>query len=211
MIAAVVPAAGLSARMGQPKLLLKFQGETLIHRVVTALRQGGAGRVVVVSPPAESSEATRIADEARRAGAEVIVPKTRPAEMRLSIELGLRPLETGRAPQLVFLTPGDIPGITPDLVARLCDAALRDPGCIVAPEHEGRRGHPLVLPWSVALEIRALPAGEGVNALVDRYKDRLIAVPVPIPDVLVDLDTPEDLHQWRLRRPEGDSLDEIPI
>ena len=30
MIAAVVPAAGRSARMGRPKLLLEFEGETLI-------------------------------------------------------------------------------------------------------------------------------------------------------------------------------------
>ncbi len=168
MIAAVVPAAGLSARMGQPKLLMKFQGEALIHRVVTALRRGGAGRVVVVVPPAGSPEGTPIADEARRAGAEVIVPETRPAEMRLSVELGLMMLETDPTPQLVFLTPGDIPGITPDLVARLRDAALGQPGWIVAPAYEGRRGHPLVLPWSMALEIRDLPAGEGVNDVLVR-------------------------------------------
>jgi molybdenum cofactor cytidylyltransferase len=208
MIAAVVPAAGLSARMGQPKLLLKFQGETLIHRVVTALRLGGAGRVIVVAPPATAPEGTLIADEARRAGAEVIVPDTRPAEMRLSVELGLGPLETDPIPQLVFLTPGDVPGITPDLVARLRDAALGRPGCIVVPEYAGRRGHPLVLPWIIAIEIRALPAGEGVNGLVARYENCLIEVPVPIPDVLVDLDTPEDLHRWRLRQSAGDSVDE---
>jgi molybdenum cofactor cytidylyltransferase len=208
MIDAVVPAAGLSARMGQPKLLMKFEGETLIHRVVTALRRGGAGRVVVVAPPATAPEGLLIADEARRAGAAVIVPETRPAEMRLSVELGLTMFEAEPTPQLVFLTPGDIPGITPDLVARLRDAALGRPGCIVAPEYEGRRGHPLVLPWSMAIEIRTLPAGEGVNALVARYKDRLIEVPVLIPDALIDLDTPEDLHHWRLRRAGGDSVEE---
>ena len=36
MIAAVIPAAGLSARMGRPKLLLKLGTETVISRVVTA-------------------------------------------------------------------------------------------------------------------------------------------------------------------------------
>jgi molybdenum cofactor cytidylyltransferase len=200
MIAAVVPAAGLSARMGQPKLLMTFDGETLIHRVVTALREGGAGRVVVVTPPAIAPEGARIADEARRAGAEVIVPETRPAEMRLSVELGLAMLETGPTPRLVFLTPGDVPGITPDLVARLREAALGRPGSIVAPEYEGRRGHPLVLPWELALEIPALPIGEGVNALVARYRDRLVELPVRLRDVLVDLDTPEDLHLWNLGR-----------
>ena len=47
-VAAIVPAAGLSTRMGRPKLLLPFGGEPLIVRVVNALRQGGAAPVVVV-------------------------------------------------------------------------------------------------------------------------------------------------------------------
>ena len=33
-IAAIVPAAGSSRRMGSPKLLLEFDGQTLIARVV---------------------------------------------------------------------------------------------------------------------------------------------------------------------------------
>ena len=45
MIAAVVPAAGSSKRMGQPKLLVEFDGHTLIGRVVGALRAGGVERV----------------------------------------------------------------------------------------------------------------------------------------------------------------------
>ena len=43
MIAALVPAAGSSARMGRPKLLVEFDGQSLIGRVVRALRAGGAG------------------------------------------------------------------------------------------------------------------------------------------------------------------------
>ena len=205
MIAAVVPAAGMSARMGEPKLLMSSdRGETLIHHVVTVLRRGGIGRVVVVAPPLNVPEGQPIFDEAKRAGAEVIVPEIRPTEMRISVECGLTALEAGPTPQLVFLTPGDVPGITSELVARLRDSALERPGSIVVPAYEGRRGHPLVLPWTLALEIRALPIGEGVNSLVARYRDRLIMVPVPIPDVLLDLDTPEDMRRWKLGRSRTD-------
>ena len=68
MIAAVVPAAGRSQRMGRPKLLLPIDGEPLIVRVVTALREGGAERVVVVAPPAESEGGPAVAALASQAG-----------------------------------------------------------------------------------------------------------------------------------------------
>jgi molybdenum cofactor cytidylyltransferase len=200
MIAAVVPAAGRSVRMGQPKLLMTLGGETLIHCVVTSLRSGGVGRVVVVAPPTSEPEGPAIASEAARSGAEVVVPEIRPTEMRRSVELGLQRLETDSPPQLVLLAPGDSPGVTGELVARLVETALERPGCIVVPFHEGRRGHPLVLPWSLAVQIPTLPARVGVNALVARHGDSIVELPSASPDVLVDLDTPEDWHRWRLRQ-----------
>ena len=57
-IAAIVPAAGRSERMGRPKLILPIGGATVIARVVAALRQGGAEPVVVVAPPAEAPGAS---------------------------------------------------------------------------------------------------------------------------------------------------------
>ena len=84
--------------MGRPKLLLPLGGATLIEGVVTALRLGGADRVIVVAPPADSPEGPAIAAASARAGAEVLSPETRPAEMRLSVELGLAASRTVRRP-----------------------------------------------------------------------------------------------------------------
>src|SRR5215468_2464915 len=67
-VAAIVPAAGRSVRMGRPKLVLTIGGQTVLARVVKALRAGGAGRVVVVAPPADSDEGPAIAAEGRLAG-----------------------------------------------------------------------------------------------------------------------------------------------
>jgi molybdenum cofactor cytidylyltransferase len=201
MIAAVVPAAGRSERMGRPKLLLRLESETVIARVVTALRDGGAERVIVVVPPADSAEGPEIASESMRAGAEVIVPRLRPAAMRDSIELGLAMLARGAPVERVLLSPGDTPGITPVLVARLLECAARWPESIIVPCCEGRRGHPVVLPWDIAALVPTLPAGLGVNALAGRHPDRLVELAVPNPDLAADLDTPDDLRHWNQRRP----------
>jgi molybdenum cofactor cytidylyltransferase len=197
MIAAIVPAAGKSARMGQAKLLLKLGGQALIARVVTALRAGGAKRVIVVAPPAESSEARQIVAAAEQAGAEVIVPRARPAEMRDSVELAIALLARDASPQHVLLTPADTPGITSELVVRLVEATSRWPERIVVPCCDGRRGHPISLPWSIAAGVKNLPAGLGVNTLVARHSASLLELPVSEAEVAFDLDTPEDLRRWQ--------------
>jgi molybdenum cofactor cytidylyltransferase len=202
MIAAVVPAAGRSIRMGEPKLLLRSQGESLIGRVVIALRRGGADRVIVVAPPSDSDRGPDVAAEAREAGAEVLVPTARPAEMRDSIELGLTALARGSPPRSVLLTPGDTPGITAEIVAQVLESAFKWPDWIVVPTCEGRRGHPIALPWSLAVVVPTLPDGVGVNELVHRYRDRLVELPVESRGITADMDTPDDLRRWNAQWPD---------
>jgi molybdenum cofactor cytidylyltransferase len=200
MIAAIVPAAGRSERMGRPKLLLSIGGEPLIHRVVTALRDGGVMRVIVVAPPTAAPEGAQVAALAEQAGAEVVVPAARPAQMRDSLELGLERLSQNPPPERVMVTPADTPGITHELVARLLDAAASHPGGVVIPCHGGCRGHPIVLPWTVAAEIRELSSGAGLNALVARHGHRVFELAVDDAGAVSDLDTPDDLDRWAAGR-----------
>jgi molybdenum cofactor cytidylyltransferase len=202
-VAAIIPAAGRSERMGRPKLLVSIEGQTLIARVVNVLRTGGAERVLVVVPPVDSAEGPAVLAEAQRAGAEVIVPLERPSEMRESIELAIARLADTRPPRWVIITPADCPGITPQLVALLLDQAAREPEGLIIPAAEGRRGHPIVLPWELAAEIPRLPAGTGVNALMSAHSSRITELPVSSPDLGVDLDTPDDLRSWLDRKSPG--------
>ena len=67
MIFAVVPAAGLSLRMGRPKLSLPLGGRTVLEYVVGALRQGGVDEVLVVVGPPDPGLAA-LAEGRRRVG-----------------------------------------------------------------------------------------------------------------------------------------------
>ena len=118
---AIVPAAGESRRMGRPKPLLPFNGQPLIGRVVTALRIGGASPVLVVTPPAQAPEGPPIAEAARQAGAVVITPPQRPAEMRESAEIAIAQLGRDGPPAGFVLTPGDSAGITPEIVRQVLE------------------------------------------------------------------------------------------
>ncbi|AMV39544.1 NTP transferase domain-containing protein [Planctomyces sp. SH-PL62] len=195
-IAAIVPAAGASLRMGRPKLLLEFGGRPLIARVVEALLAAGAQPVVVVAPPEDAPEGPAIIQAAVDAGADVIVPESRPATMRESVELAVVELGWSEDPPAGFLlTPADSPRLDASLVGRLIAAWRERPDRIVAPTFDGRRGHPIILPWRLALEIADLSPDEGVNALVAEYASEVDEIAFESDAILVDLDTPEDLRR----------------
>src|SRR5918994_1608295 len=108
MTFAVVPAAGHSTRMGQPKLSLRLGGRTVIECVVSALRAGGVQHVVVVIGPHVGD----LAAPATLAGADVcLLPEPTP-DMRSTVEYGLRWLEQTHAPgpdDFWLLAPADHP------------------------------------------------------------------------------------------------------
>lgn len=197
-LVALVPAAGASRRMGRPKLVLSLGRETVIERVVSALRQGGAGTVLVVAPPDSAPGALELAAQARGRGALVVHCAAPTSDMRATFERGLTALwERGLVPcDGLVLTPGDAPGLTPEIVRLVVDRFAEDPSRMIVPIQEGRRGHPVAFPWAIASQVPGLPSGVGVNALRQAHAERVVFVEVAGPGAFADLDTPEDYRAW---------------
>lgn len=111
MIFAVVPAAGLGSRMGRPKLSLPLGGRTVLERIVAALRQGGVDAVLAVVGPHDPG----LAALAEAAGACVLRLPEATADMRATVERGLRLLEERFHPRpddAWLLAPADHPALT---------------------------------------------------------------------------------------------------
>jgi molybdenum cofactor cytidylyltransferase len=198
---ALIPAAGRSRRMGSPKLLLDVNGKTVIARVLTALGEAGlANRLVVLHP-----QDMLLKTEVETYGGRALLPPTPPPEMRDSIEIGLKCVadeilangEPADPHQPWFLVPADHPVIDPETVTILLHAAAKNPGQIVVPTHDGRRGHPTVFAWKHALQIDQIPVGLGFNWIVERASADVVEIPFASSGVLVDLDTPEDYERLR--------------
>ncbi len=77
--------------MGQPKLLLDLAGRTVIARVISALREAGIARCLVVVRPADAA----LRQEVTSAGGEVVLPSKDPADMRQSVEWALKGIGGG--------------------------------------------------------------------------------------------------------------------
>lgn len=182
--------------MGRPKLTLAVGGVSLIARVVAALRAGGADRVVVVAPPRDAPGSSELIADAEGQGGEVVVLDRATAEMRATFERGLDHLDQGARPSGLLLCPGDSPGLSAALVERVVQGFQKQPDRIIVPTYEGRRGHPVALPWRLAVEVRRLPVGFGVNALIAAHADRVVSLDLGDPNALADMDTPDDYARW---------------
>ena len=194
MTFAIIPAAGHSTRMGRAKLSLPLGDRTVLEHVVTALRDGGVDRILVVIGQ-HVPELVRLAESA---GAEVCLLSESTPDMRTTVERGLRWFEDRYHPRpndWWVLAPGDHPGFGANVVRQLLTAAGRSDRSIIVPAHAGRRGHPTVIAWKHVQGIRALPTSEGINRYLRAQEAETLQLEVTEAGVLLDLDTPEDLDR----------------
>jgi molybdenum cofactor cytidylyltransferase len=190
----LIPAAGKSVRMGQPKLLLPLGGQTVLQRVLAAVRAGGVGDVLVVVGP----DAAMLQDAAEHAGAHVLRLEAETADMRQTCQHGLDCLAARFHPRDDdgwLLMPADHPTCRPEVVRALLDAAVSAHHSILLPAYQGKRGHPVWIRWQHVDAIRALPHDQGLNAFIRAHADQTLEMPWPSAEILHDLDTPDDYRR----------------
>lgn len=184
-VAGVVPAAGLSTRMGRPKALLDAGGRSFVAAAVGALVAGGCDPVVVVVGPGQEDVARR----ARAAGA-VVLENPDPGEGPItSLRLALAVL--GETVGAVAYLPVDHPLVLPETVATLVEAWRAEPRPLVLPAVQGERGHPAVLGRALFARLRDDALQGGARTVVHEHLEEALIVEVEDRGVLLDLDTPE--------------------
>src|SRR5690606_17535852 len=136
---------------------------------------------------------------AGEAQVEMVCPDFESQDMRQSVELLVEAIEASDLAASIrgcLMTPADHPVIHPDTLQQLLAGFEADRYAIHLPVHEGRRGHPVLLPWQLARQVRNLPEGTGVNALRALPGVQTIEHQVRHPSILWDLDTPADYQAF---------------
>ena len=182
MLGAVLLTAGKSERMGgRPKALLRFRGRTFLELVLSAIAEAGITNTAVVVGHHRDEIAAAFPTSS------LVFNPDYEQGMSTSVQAGIRALPAGLAGAGVFLV--DQPLIDRDTIASL--STQLKPGRIVLPICEGHPGHPVFFANEVFAEILGLRADQGLNIVVRRDPERIIAVPVTNSGVLQDIDTPE--------------------
>lgn len=181
--AAIVLAAGSSSRLGQPKQLLQYGGEPLLHRAARLALSVGAAPVLVVTNAPEHE--TAIHD----LPVSVILNPEHAEGMGSSLRAGMAALaRLAPAAVRVLLLVCDQPLLETSHLLALLEAET--PHGVAAAEYGGRLGVPAVFAREHFPALAAVAGDRGARALL-----RGMAVTaVAMPEAAIDIDTSADLE-----------------
>jgi len=107
-----------------------------------------------------------------------------------SVQAGIRRLNAEY--EAFFISPVDIPLVSPATIRRLTEAGEENPGKIVYPVFGEKRGHPPLIPAALAPAILGWEKGGGLKAVLKSKESLAREITVPDSFILFDIDTPED-------------------
>ena len=192
---ALLPAAGLSRRMGTQKLLLPFGAGTVLEAVIGNLRAAGLTPILCVL-----SEATL---RGLQPLGEDVTVRINPAPERgyassLAIALDAlgraEPASLREGPFCLML--GDLPTAQARDMARLRAAFERRPAgyTALAPYREGRFGHPIFMEGLWRARLRSASGDRGGRGILEAHGGEVLTVEGE-DGFFEDLDTPEDYRR----------------
>jgi molybdenum cofactor cytidylyltransferase len=197
MICSIVLAAGRSRRMGAQKLLLPLGDQTVIARIVDEVLLSPVDRIFVVVGP----DGARIAEALAGRRVEFVTNPDPEAEMLSSVRCGLRAMPEDCDAVLAVL--GDQPGVTADVIAAIVQAYNTSGRGIVIPTHNGRRGHPLLFSMLYRDEILTRHDDVGLRGLLHAHPEDVCELEFSTPNVIDDMDLPEDYERETKRYNNG--------
>jgi len=189
VIAGIILAAGASSRMGSPKALLEYRGESFIQRLVRVLSPVCESVIVVLG--------NHVAEiRPGIPGSAVVTINPAPERGQLSsLQAGLAALPANAGGFL--FTPVDSPAVESETVERLADEfRRRDPATLlVIPRIQTpnglKRGHPVFAARAIAEELLALPPTAMASDVIHGHIPQTVYIDVDDAGILIDIDDRE--------------------
>ncbi len=183
-IGVILLAAGASARLGEPKQLLKFQGETLLRRTAK-IALAASNRVVVTL----GFQFEVMRKEIENLPVEIVENADWKSGMSGSIRAGLRKLTDAELEAVVVMVC-DQPFVDENLLKKIFRAFQKTRAPVVACAYQNTLGVPALFHPKLFPELLALDAQTGAKQLIKKYESQ--AATIQFPKGAFDVDTPAD-------------------
>jgi molybdenum cofactor cytidylyltransferase len=182
-ICAIILAAGESKRMGSPKMLLDFNGLTMLETVIRNVKSSSVDDILVVLG-AYRDEIQKIVDNS---GTRSCYNDIYKEGMLSSVQCGFRYIPDRTEAVLVF--QGDQPFITSEVVDIVINEFRRTGKGIIIPVYNKKRGHPLLVARKYFEKVGSLDPQRGLRALSEFFSEDVEEVSVKEAGILRDFDT----------------------
>jgi molybdenum cofactor cytidylyltransferase len=183
---ALILAAGESERMNSPKMLLPFNGRTIIEQVIENVTASMVSQTIVVLGAYRDA----IAEVIEKYPVTYCYNENYKQGMLTSVKCGLKYLPAGYDAVLVFL--GDQPMIRAGITNTIIAEYRKDKKGIVIPVCNRMRGHPLLIGYEYKDEIEKLEDQAGLRLLAQKFPDDILEIEINDTCILRDIDTPKD-------------------
>ena len=190
-IAAIILAAGASRRMGQPKQLLPYQGQTLLSHAIQCAIASSCKIVIVIL----GAHVDKIEPQISQLPIKIVKNSNWNKGISSSIACGVSYIQEQdlNINGVVFLTC-DQPLISTVIVDQLIEAHDLSNKPIIASQYENTLGIPALFSNSFFAELTELKADRGAKIIINKYPE--LVYPINFQLGAIDLDTLEKYQQF---------------
>jgi len=190
-IGAIVLAAGMSKRMGQPKMLLPLNGKPLFRYPLELCLRSELDHIVLVGGQHLETFRKMSVD---LHGIEFLSNERFADGMSSSLKKGIERMVNRTDAVFIFL--GDQPFV-PDRVIKSMVKEYNegDDVKIVRPKYDGDLGHPILINKSLFPEFLKLVGDQGGREVINKYRSHTIILPFEQSHWGMDIDSVEDYRR----------------
>lgn len=186
-VAGIVLAAGGSKRFGEPKQLLRWQGEPLVRLAASTALKAGLQPVVVVTG-AYAAEVDQVLDGLQ---VKTIHNPDWQSGQSTSVKAGLHTLP-GETGAVIYLL-ADQPRVSEHLLRSLVEKHAGTLAPLVAPEVQGQRANPVLFDRQTFPDLFALTGDVGGRPLFSKFTAAWL--PWHDDSILLDIDSLQDYQR----------------
>ncbi|NNG07358.1 MAG: nucleotidyltransferase family protein [Desulfobacteraceae bacterium] len=194
-LAGLLLAAGASTRMGQPKQLLRVEGETLLERMLGEVLSSDLDLAALVLGFQAQEIRKSLKTHIKHPKLKIIENRSYLDGISTSIIAGLSEVENFFDHVMIILA--DMPLINSSLINLFLHQYLASPLQLGAIKLIGRRSHPVIIGRQFYDELRQLKGDVGARDLFLKYADRVCLVEPEEDYDDVDIDTMEEYLEFK--------------